>query len=263
MDANIEQGMSILDQYVDHAPSRFIALDIFKNEWSSYVPGYGGGQAQLFDDHRIKWFEENIGGFDGKRILELGPLEGGHTYMMSKAGGNILSLEANTRAFLKCLLVQRALGFRADFQLGDFRPYLLETERRFEFLLASGVLYHMTNPVEMLLSAMRVADSIGIWTHYFLEDINLKREDLIEKFSPEQTIFEHHGKSYIAHEQRYNESLKWAGFCGGSARNSFWMARDSLLGIFDDNGFDVTIAEDAPDHQNGPCILFCAQRRKS
>lgn len=38
------------------------------------------------EDYRIEWFERIVGGFSGKRVLELGPLEEGHSYMLEKGG---------------------------------------------------------------------------------------------------------------------------------------------------------------------------------
>src|SRR5688572_15155391 len=96
-----EVAPSILDEYVSFEPSFTAPFDLFKGEWASIVPGYGGGFAELFDDARVRWIEEQMGGFAGKRILELGPLEGGHSYMMAKAGGIVTSIEANIRAFMK------------------------------------------------------------------------------------------------------------------------------------------------------------------
>jgi hypothetical protein len=95
---------SILDSYINEAPSHQAAFRVFEGEWSSNVPGYGCGSAGVFDDNRIKFFAEQCGGFQGKRVLELGPLEGGHTSMIANAGAaNITAIESNTRAFLKCL----------------------------------------------------------------------------------------------------------------------------------------------------------------
>jgi len=149
--------------YISDPPSREAAFRIFDGAWSSNVPGYGLGSAQLFDDHRIKWIEEQCGGVKGKHILELGPLEGGHTYMLSRSGAaSIKSIESNTTAFLKCLIVQNALKFNADFILGDFRPYLDTCTDTYDLLIASGVLYHMTDPVKLLQDMAKVSRSIGI-----------------------------------------------------------------------------------------------------
>ena len=44
-------------------------------------------------------------------MLELGPLEGAHTYMLDRAGASeVVAIEGNTRAFLKCLITKELLS---------------------------------------------------------------------------------------------------------------------------------------------------------
>ena len=94
--------MNILDQYVTRAPTQQNILDLFDGEWSSMMPTTSGlttrpGTAALFEDGRIAWAEQQFGGFNARRILELGPLECGHTYMLHERGAeSIVSIEANT-----------------------------------------------------------------------------------------------------------------------------------------------------------------------
>ena len=98
-----------------------------------------------------------IGDYKGISVLELGPLEGGHAYMLEKAGvGSVLSIEANTRAFLKCLISKEIFGLnKCHFLLGDFTEYLnkLDEHIRFDLVFASGVLYHqcrqLKQPIKM------------------------------------------------------------------------------------------------------------------
>jgi predicted RNA methylase len=122
--------MDILDQYISSAPSPQNALDIFKDEWSSKLPAYlyelESGSVPLFSDARIEWVVNQLGSFEHKTVLELGPLEGGHTYMLERFGAaSITSIEANTRAYLKCLIVKEVLGLnRVKFLCGDFIEFL-------------------------------------------------------------------------------------------------------------------------------------------
>ncbi|UCI10438.1 hypothetical protein [Mesorhizobium sp. B1-1-8] len=95
----------VQDSYETGIPTQFSAVRIFQDEWVCAVPGAGVGTVPLFQDARVQWAIEKAGGVAGKRILELGPLEGAHTYMLSQAGAtSVLGLEANTRCFLKTLL---------------------------------------------------------------------------------------------------------------------------------------------------------------
>ena len=70
------------------------------------------GQVPLFNDDRISWFAEQINSnFEEFSVLELGPLEGGHSYMFEQLGAKeITAIEANSRAFLKCLIIEELLN---------------------------------------------------------------------------------------------------------------------------------------------------------
>ena len=257
-----ELGTSTLDFYVGDPPSYQAAFELFEGEWSSDVPGYGGGHARLFDDGRIKWFAERCGGFQGKRVLELGPLEGGHPSMIARAGAaSVTAIEANGGAFLKCLIVQNALGFKADFMLGDFSKYLEHCEIKFDVIVASGVLYHMSDPVRLLQNAARVTNSIGLWTHYYDEQIVRGRADLQKKFDKVPQIEQFGSREIKLFKQSYLEALRWKGFCGGSASTSYWLTKESLLGLLEELGFEVAIGEDAKTHANGPAMTLFATRR--
>ena len=66
----------ILDHYLESAPSPQNALSIFQGEWSSKLPApfadCQAGSTPLFEDARIQWFVDAIGGVQGKTVLELG-----------------------------------------------------------------------------------------------------------------------------------------------------------------------------------------------
>lgn len=259
--AGIWPAASILDSYVSDPPSFQAAFDIFRGEWSSDVPGYGGGSARLFDDHRVRWFAEQCGGFKGKTVLELGPLEGGHTSMIANAGAaQVTSIESNTRAFLKCLVAQNALKFSADFLLGDFCKYLDQCDRKFDLLVASGVLYHMSDPVGLLKSAAKVSDRICLWTHYYDESVIRARRGLSKRFSLEPRVEMVGSRQIISYRQSYLSALDWKGFCGGPAPTSYWLTRDSLLGLLEELGFVVVIGDDTKTHPNGSSMTLYAAR---
>ena len=72
--------------YVTRCPTNQNIIDIFAGDWSTAMPEEGNcisspGKSRLFDDQRIYWAEEVLGGFAGTNVLELGPLEGHHSYM--------------------------------------------------------------------------------------------------------------------------------------------------------------------------------------
>ena len=257
----------ILDSYVKSAPDPQNALDIFQGEWSSKLPPpfhkLSAGAALVFDDPRIKWFIKEIGGVSGKSILELGPLEGGHTYMLEKAGAAaITAIDANTRSYLKCLVIKEILQLqKANFLYGDFIEYLKQQDEPFEICLASGVLYHMQKPAELIaLLASRCTQYIFIWTHYYDHEIISANPNLAHKFS-EPIEGEYQGFSHQLYCQEYKSALGWSGFCGGNAPISNWMTRQDILDCLRYFGFnDLRINYDQPNHPNGPSFAITAIR---
>ena len=164
--------MSDFKHFFGTAPSDQNALDLFSGEWSSQPPAgrpdLKAGATPLFDDPRIAWAHHRLmemglaGGFSGRDVLELGPLEGGHTYLIDRLEAtSVTAVEANARAYLKCLIAKETFGMpRAKFLLGDCLEFLRTTERRFGVGVACGILYHLTNPVELLELLARRCDAL-------------------------------------------------------------------------------------------------------
>ncbi len=250
-------------RYVDWMPSPLNAVKAFEGEWSSQVPGLAGtGNANLFEDGRINEFERRLGSFDNKHVLELGPLEGGHTYMMTRHGATVTAIESNLRAWMRCLVVKDALDIQnVTFLLGDFVTYLANSPAKVDFLLASGVLYHMIDPVAVLQNMCKVSDTIGLWTHYF-DPAVLKVHEQKRKFDfKPQTVMTRHNRMVELYSQKYLSALEWTGFCGGSAPGSNWLRGQDILGILNDEGFNTDVFLDEPKHQNGPSFCVFAARK--
>lgn len=259
--------MNILDTYVLTEPSIQNVLDIFKGEWSSKLPDNFGlvtqpGTAGLFEDIRIAWAEQIFGNLSDWKILELGPLEGGHSYMLQHRNANkVISIEANTRAFLKCLCIKEIFNLdRVEYKLGDFMSFLEKDNSRYDLVVASGVLYHMEDPIKLLKLISRVSDRLFIWTHYYDQKIISSREELSHKFSPVSS-FEYDGVIYESSTQSYKDALAWSGFCGGPKPVSRWLTRESIIKALEQFGFaDIQINFDHLDHPNGPAFAICAKK---
>lgn len=247
----------VLDSYVRQAPNDQVALDIFTGLWSSRLPGpkadLKAGHVNLFQDDRMQWAIKEMGGVRGKKVLELGPLEGGHSYQLEKAGAkSIVSVEANSRAYLKCLIVKELMQMKkVRFLLGDFVEYLKANPKEtFDVIVAHGVLYHMVDPVELIWMLSQATDKLTIWTHYYDADILGERESQPHAFK---------GYPHTVYKNYYSKALNWRGFCGGPNPFSHWLKKTDILGALKFFGFkDIKIAFDEPHSQNGPSLALVA-----
>lgn len=257
---------NILDAYVRTAPSAQNAIDIFKGEWASRFPAaletpVEAGGIPLFEDGRIVWAIHQLGGIQGNRILELGPLEGGHSYMLEQYGAaSVISIEANTRAYLKCLIAKELLAMqRVRYVCGDFIEYLKGTSEQFDMILSSGVLYHMRNPVELLSLLASHTNRMYVWTHYYHASIETN-PNLRHKF-PSRSLADAGGFVHTLHRQEYQVSLDHPGFCGGNEDYSNWLSREDLLRCLSHLGFtDVRVDHEQLDHPHGPCLGLVAMK---
>lgn len=249
--------------FIEHRlPSSQNAVEIFKGSWASKFPEkiklLAGGTAKCFEDDKLIWAIQQMGGVRGKKGLELGPLEGGHSYMLQKAGvKSLTAIESNSNAFQKCLVTKEVFKLdKVNFLFGDFQKYLRETKYNYDFILASGVLYHLKNPIDFLESILDKSNSFFVWTHFYEEGL---RKSLPEQFSEEYEI-KYARKTYLASKHLYNESNQLNTFWGGIEDHSVWLEKKLILNIFQKNGFETQIFNIEKKHPNGPCFSFLAKK---
>lgn len=258
--------MSISTEYVRSAPSAQNALDIFKGRWWSQMPApfasIQAGSIALFEDPRISWALSELGDLQGRTVLELGPLEGAHSYMIERAGASpIVSIEANPEAYLKCLVVKETVGLqRTHFQCGDFIEYLRNSPPHFDAAFASGVLYHMVEPAELIALLSNVTRQLYLWTHYYDPQLVSADRKLASMFRGERQS-EHAGFCHNLFRYEYWGSFGARQFCGGSRPHAYWMTREDILRCLQHFGFtEIRTNFEAPDHPDGPAFAVVALR---
>jgi hypothetical protein len=258
--------MSDFPEFFGVAPSPQNALDLFKGEWSTRLPDACGlvastGPMRGCEDYRVNWFEPLVGGYAGKRVLELGPLEGGHAYMLEQKGAaSVLSIEANPRSYLKCLVLKEVFRMqRTQFLLGDFLPYLRSTQEHFSVGFACGVLYHLLNPVELIQLLAKTCDSVFVWTHCYDAAFLQTHPELGQYFAPHTETATVGGFTHQLHRKTYANARDWKGFCGGGAGDACWLTRETILAAFQHFGFRVVSSVDE-QNPNGPALLLAVTR---
>jgi len=259
---------AVLDKYVDAPPSAQNAVDAVPG-WNHAMPPHlaaAAGDTPLYADARIPWCLEQFGTIAGCKILELGPLEGMHTYLLDQQQPEFIhAIEANRLAFLRCLITKELLEIKhAKFMLGNFLPWLEQTETTYDLIIASGVLYHMSNPLHLLELIAKRASAVYLWTHYFSDEAMPKGDLRRKHMSGEVERRTFRGITVPLYRRGYLNSWKDHMFCGGMHDRHYWIEKDDIVRVLGLLGFDdIRTAHDDPSHPNGPALSVFARRLKA
>jgi hypothetical protein len=262
---NTQAGGRVLDEYVAGMPTAQNAIDALPG-WNQALPPHLGviaGHAAFFNDPRIRWALEQFGSIKDCKILELGPLEAAHTYMLdAQAPEFIHAIEANKLSFLRCLVVKELLELkRAKFFLGDFLVWLENAPIRYDLIFASGVLYHLQDPVRLLELIAKCSDAFYLWTHYACDEAMPPDDPRRSAFVGGAEIQQHHGIPIRLYRRSYHGAWRSKSFCGGMHDLHRWIDKDDIIALIRALGFDdVRIAQDEPSHKNGPSFSIFARR---
>lgn len=246
-------------------PSPQTALDAVPISWASKFPppleGLRAGNVPLFEDPRVEWAFEQLGGVREKTVLDLGPLEGAYCYMAQRAGASrVVGVEANTLAFFKCLVTKELLDLRrCSFLCGDVLEYLTADDEQFDVCIASGILYHMVEPIRLLDLISRRATELFMWTHVFSDEA-LENQALAERLGPpEEKVYR--GLRHHVYRHSYVLDHVLPGYFGGTAQFSNWLSREDLMRALNHLGWrNIRVAFDDPRTASGPAIALVAER---
>ena len=256
------------DHYVSGAPAPQNIADIFKGQWVSKFPAkapcVSGGVIPLFEDARIGWMLGCLGGaLTGKTVAELGPLEGGHSYMLHNAGAErIVAVEGNTLNFLKTALAKEIFGLdRLELLCGELEAWLARETRRFDVMVASGVLYHFNDPLAALHNMCGLSDTVFIWTHFVHDALMPPGDPSWGPFTGEIVDRAVEGYTCKYYKRSYRGSQKGSTFCGGILPDSVWMTHDDIVYALMHYGFEVYETMSNAATESGPSACFLARRK--
>jgi 2-polyprenyl-3-methyl-5-hydroxy-6-metoxy-1,4-benzoquinol methylase len=186
--------------------------------------------------------------FSGRRILDLGCLEGYFSIECALKGAQVLGIDGKLLNVRKCEFVRSVLRVeRATFILGDAMNVTHESVGRFDAVLALGLLYHLEDPYTFLHNVATLCDGFAVIdTHVALDD---QPESIKEGWRPELSemrAFTFGGRSY--------EGRLFREFPTGTSQDakdlsptaslenelSVWLTEDSLVRMLHDVGFSGT-----------------------
>jgi SAM-dependent methyltransferase len=199
-----------------------------------------GGTFDAMNDVRVKQFLEIFPNV--KSVVELGSLEGGHSFALAKSEtvNKILAIEAREvnierSKFVKKVFDDKKVEFlQADLEKLDFAQF-----GNFDAVFCSGLLYHLPRPWELIPKLAKISPNIFIWTQVSEEAKAKKmREGWRGKFYREGGIFDP---------------------LSGMSKKSFWFSLGSLINILTQNGYkQVKIIENNLSHPNGAAVTLAA-----
>ena len=197
-----------------------------------------GGTFDAFADNRVEQFFESFPNVH--TILELGSLEGGHTFALAarQSVEHVVGIEARATNLARARFMQKLLRVEnVEFVEADLESVDLASFGKFDAVFCSGLLYHLREPWKLMVQIARVAPGVFIWTHY-AESADMMRHDW-------------RGREHV--EGGIDEPLS------GMSPTSFWLTLDSLKAVLNSAGFDaVRILHDDPRHCNGPAVTIAA-----
>ena len=146
---------------------------------------------------------------------------------------------------------------QSEFQTRELWSPYLESCPDYDAIIASGVLYHLVDPLKVLDLMTKRSDKIMRWTHYYDTAIVANSEDC-ELFAPLEQL---NGTHYLGAKRLYREMAhSWNGFSGGTESYAIWMEKNSITTYFEQKGYRVSTAFHDTVHPNGPSLALCARR---
>ena len=201
-----------------------------------------GGQFDATNDDRILQFFRYFP--TATTILEMGALEGGHSFALANRPGvrQVVAAEGRRSNIEKALFVQNLIrNEKVKFVEANLETFELRSLGTFDAVFCSGVLYHLPEPWALIEQCAQVSSNLFMWTHYAGEN------------EAEEKVHGLRGKWH--QEGGIKDPLS------GLSTRSFWPTMGSLIDMLTASGYrTVHIIGNQLDHVNGRAVTLAATR---
>lgn len=199
-----------------------------------------GGEISALGDPRVEQFLRFAP--TAEAILELGSLEGAHTFILAERPGvkRVLALEGREVNLRKARFVQELLRVEnVEFVQTNLEGGDLTALGKFDAVFCSGLLYHLPEPWKLIQQLPAIAPRLFIWTHYATES--------------EAQILPDGRRGKIHFEGGPDEPLS------GMSSTATWLTLESLIMSLTKSGYEsVHVIHNDPTHANGPAVTIGA-----
>jgi SAM-dependent methyltransferase len=180
-------------------------------------------------------------GLQGKRIADLGCLEGGYATGFARLGMDATGIEVRESNFQNCLYVRSNVNLpNLSFVKDDV--YNVDQYGIFDAIWACGIFYHLDKPRSFMEKVARTCRKVLMLETHFT---HAQRTSAAEQYKLSD-LCEHdnlRGRWYHEYSNASQddlENLKWASW---SNRDSFWLQKEHLLQLIRDFGFDIVLEQ--------------------
>jgi 2-polyprenyl-3-methyl-5-hydroxy-6-metoxy-1,4-benzoquinol methylase len=198
------------------------------------------------------------GDFTGKRVLDIGCLEGYFSAESALQGAEVLGVEGRVINLKKCEFVKSVLGIEhLRFVRDDAMAVTREKYGSFDAVLAMGLVYHLNDPFTFLEEVARLCD--GFCLIDTLISLERQPELLGGDWKPELSSlreFAHGDRTYAGRLYRefdtdapeLGKDLSPAASLGNEF--SIWLTEESLVKLLRDVGFEQIAKLVYPRHED-------------
>jgi len=200
---------------------------------------FGGGISAV-GDLRVEQFFRFVP--EPATILELGSLEGAHSFILAQHPGvqRVLALEGREANLRKARFVQGLVQVgNVEFAQANLEHAELASFGKFDAVFCSGLLYHLPKPWKLIEQLPAVAPLLFLWTMYAHEK---EASDMANGL-----------RGKIQGEGGPDEPLS------GLSPTATWLTLDSLRRLLTASGYRrIEVIRDDAAHPNGPAVTIGA-----
>lgn len=209
---------------------------------------YTAGCDAYYPSHRelMRTLNDELGGrFRGRRILDIGCLEGYFSFECARQGADVIGVDGRIINIKKCEFVRSVLKIRnADFRKDDAMRITQKRYGDFDVVLALGLLYHLENPWRFLKNIRQLCAGVLLLETLVATDEHPQRlDDWQPDLSKLQPISFGRKTYYGKYFQEFREGTAAVvrEFSPRAAlRNdqAVWLTLPSLVQMLKDTGFE-------------------------
>ena len=172
------------------------------------------------------------------RVLELGCLEGGHTFPIARRAEHVVAVDSRRENIEKARWIQQTLKLsNISFRESNLEQSGASELGEFDTIFNVGLLYHLPEPRRLLEELARIGDQMFLWTH-----VAPSEQADVQQGGYQGMLYEEHGPS---------DPLS------GMSSGSFWPTLEELIRMLADSGFyNSELIQEALDHPHGPAVTI-------